>query len=153
MFPTWSPNGDRIAFSSNRNYFKTDTKRWRKDIYIINSNGSELQRLTDNGNATRPVWGPNGRKLAFVWNIHGNNVFIYNFKKKKLTKLNSGLMFAGNPLWGNDNTRLLISGTQEGHSKSQIRLVSLKNDGTKVLQKVLLPQNLRLTEFDWYIQN
>jgi len=49
--PSWSPDGNYIVFSSNRdgNY----------DLYVMNANGSNLTRLTDDlGDETSPVWSP-----------------------------------------------------------------------------------------------
>ena len=43
--PAWSPDGERIAFSSSR-----DTGRY--EIYVMNADGSGVTRLTDNGTLT-----------------------------------------------------------------------------------------------------
>jgi Tol biopolymer transport system component len=49
--PTWSPDGQHIAFTSF-----DDNK---SDIYVINIDGTNLIRLTDNQGANRaPAWSP-----------------------------------------------------------------------------------------------
>ena len=58
--PVWSPDGKRIAFM----------RTWGNDgdIYVMNVDGSRLQRLTRNdgpGWAWFPIWSPNGKKIAF----------------------------------------------------------------------------------------
>ena len=55
--PAWSPDGRKIAFASQRsgNY----------DIYAMDADGSNVERLTDSG-ASSPVWSPDGQRLAFV---------------------------------------------------------------------------------------
>lgn len=57
--PTWSPDGNRIAFSSNRH--------GSMDIFVMNSDGSGLLRLTDNpANESDPIWSPDGNQIAFA---------------------------------------------------------------------------------------
>ncbi len=49
--PSWSPDGDRIAFDS--------TKDGLQQIYVVDADGKGLARLTSNGAPSRkPVWGP-----------------------------------------------------------------------------------------------
>jgi TolB protein len=76
IYPTWSPDGKKIAFASNRDYVHADSARYRKDLYVINLDGTNLRRLTHTGHATQPKWGPEGNKIAYDWNIHGNTACI-----------------------------------------------------------------------------
>ncbi len=47
LTPVWSPDGKRIAFSSNRD---GKSKNWRDnfEMYVMNADGSNVQRLTFN---------------------------------------------------------------------------------------------------------
>ncbi len=57
-WPAWSPDGTRIAFSSNR----TDTYQ----IYVMNTDGSGLFRAVESPYAdVRPQWLPDGSGLIF----------------------------------------------------------------------------------------
>ncbi len=57
--PALSPDGRRMVFMRNRD------ENW--DIYIVNADGSGLQRLTDDpGRDGLPAWSPDGRAIAFV---------------------------------------------------------------------------------------
>jgi Tol biopolymer transport system component len=50
-WPTWSPDGTRIAFQSDRD------GNW--EIYLMNADGSGLFRLTENDKKdTEPAWRP-----------------------------------------------------------------------------------------------
>lgn len=70
--PAWSPDGAKIAFSRN-----VDSN---VDVYIIDADGSNLQRLTTApGNDSVPAWTPDSRRIVFrsdrngVWQIFRMN--------------------------------------------------------------------------------
>lgn len=57
--PAWSPDGNRIAFTSLRS--------GQPDIYVYNFKDSTLLRLTDKRNVEKqPAWSPSGTQIAFV---------------------------------------------------------------------------------------
>jgi Tol biopolymer transport system component len=59
--PTWSPDGERLTFESDRGSF---TGQYA--IFLINRDGTGLAQLTDRGlGANHPVWSSDGRYLAF----------------------------------------------------------------------------------------
>jgi TolB protein len=65
LWPSWSPDGSQIAFSSNRdgNY----------EIYVIGSDGKNLTRLTNDPGVDRyPTWSPDGHTIAFTSDRSGN---------------------------------------------------------------------------------
>lgn len=58
--PRWSPDGNWIAFLSNR-------KDNRNNIYLLNVNGGEAEPLTDLKSAvTNFLWSPDGRSIAYT---------------------------------------------------------------------------------------
>jgi hypothetical protein len=63
--PTWSPDGQRIAFVSNRD--------GNLEIYSARMDGGDLRRLTNNpGNDSDPAWSPDGTRIAFTSDRSGN---------------------------------------------------------------------------------
>ena len=59
--PRWSPDGKRIAFTSDRK------ERGKTQIYLMALSGGEAVRLTDaKGPVTAIQWSPDGAKLAFT---------------------------------------------------------------------------------------
>jgi Tol biopolymer transport system component len=58
-FPKWSPDGTRIAFSSNRS--------GRFQIYTMSMDGSDVRQVTRSENdAIEEAWFPDGAKIAYT---------------------------------------------------------------------------------------
>jgi dipeptidyl aminopeptidase/acylaminoacyl peptidase len=63
--PAWSPNGEEIAFVSDR----SSGRDWHwggESIHVVNVATGEVRRLTaENGRAAHPSWSPDGRFIAY----------------------------------------------------------------------------------------
>jgi len=58
--PKWSPDGNWIAFTSNR-------KDNRNNLYVLSLNGGEAEPLTDGKSSViNFAWSPDGRSIAFT---------------------------------------------------------------------------------------
>jgi TolB protein len=80
----WSPDGRKLVFTNERD--------GNRDVYVINPDGGQLRRLTDNpeydGDA---AWSPDGGKIAFVSDRDGDSeVYVMDGDgsgQRKLTHL------------------------------------------------------------------
>ncbi|HEX8129696.1 MAG TPA: Calx-beta domain-containing protein [Pyrinomonadaceae bacterium] len=79
-FPAWSPDASKIAFS--RSVFPSQSL----DIFVANSDGSNIVRLTNAGDAGSTTtnygvaWSPDGAQMAFTTfrdAVQGSNIEIY----------------------------------------------------------------------------
>lgn len=71
--PSWHPDGKRIIFSSNMNDWREDLKTFGHnfELYIMNADGTGLERLTYNTVFDSfPMFSPDGKKL--VWGSNRN---------------------------------------------------------------------------------
>ncbi len=100
--PAWTPDSDKLAFAG----YDRDTDRF--DIFIMNPDGTNMERLTIRaGDNERPSWSPNGQMIAFHSNrTQGRDVksvaqlFVMNRDGTAQRQLQTGLYEAQTPQWG-----------------------------------------------------
>jgi WD40 repeat protein len=57
--PSWSPDGTRIVFQSNRD--------GNSELYVMNADGSNQVQITNDPETDRdPSWSPDGKRIAFA---------------------------------------------------------------------------------------
>lgn len=86
--PYWIPGRERIIFSSNYG----DPKGREFDLWAINANGTELERITQSpGFDGFPMFSPDGKTLAFASNRatapgkHDTNLFLAQWTNDPIT--------------------------------------------------------------------
>ncbi len=107
--PRWSPDGQWLAFVSNRS--------GSKDIYIMRADGSELRQLTDaTAEDLYPSWSPDGRQLVFSSNRDGDfDLFVITVDSAEIAvKLTTNDAFDSFPHWSLDN-RLVFASNRDGN--------------------------------------
>ena len=63
--PNWNPQSNKIVFRSRRDVNPADSSRLGDDIYMMDKNGKNLQRLTETGSSSSPVWHPEDNTVAY----------------------------------------------------------------------------------------
>lgn len=98
----WSPDGTRIAFTSDRGGFG-------EEIYVMRPDGSRIERVTfETGNDQDVAWAPDGGAIAFSSNRDGNSydVYVMDLSSSRVRRLTAGASAETSPTWSPDGRRL-----------------------------------------------
>ena len=121
--PSWSPEGDVIAFTSSRDM--------NHEIYVMDTKGVGQQNLTDNpANDLYPSWSPDGSRITFTSDRDGNyeiyrmDVTDFNGSSQKNLINSSSLDYY--PSWSPDGSRIAFSSERDGNR--EIYLMDINGD-------------------------
>lgn len=92
-YPRWSPNGQKIAFTSHRD--------GDYEIYTMNFDGSNLSNITNHTSTDQqPVWSPSGNQIAFTSYRDGNaEIYVMESDGSNPTRLTNHPETDGGPDW------------------------------------------------------
>ena len=109
--PSWSPDGQKIAFYSDRD--------GDYDVYVMNADGSDVVKLTDNTVIdVVPSWSPDGQKIAFMSNRDGDaEVYVMNADGSNVVRLTNNTLpvYDDFPSWSPDGNKIGFTSTRDGN--------------------------------------
>ena len=146
----WSPSGRQLAFDA-RKVLETGLVWYpgptHSDVYVVNTDGTELRPVTVDGLSHGPVWSPDGSQVAFVSSRAGRSR-IYVSPPETLalaTQVSDhGLMYGTrDPAWSPDGRAIAyVAGRLSGGDEIWIA----RPDGSEQYRAV---EEASWVSFDW----
>ena len=139
--PTWSPDGDEIAFVANME--ESDLTRL-KDVYIVKADGGESRKITDGKSIISTVsWSPDGGFLAYAGRVppdpvaigYGNtDIWVIPPEGGVARNLTSGFdrtvgAYMSSLLWSSDSGKVYFRASN--HGTTQIYQVTVRDGDVK----------------------
>lgn len=108
-------DGSKIVFAATS--FSFETNKGNSDIYIVNSDGSELKAiLTSEKSESSPRFVPNSNLISFIKNGQVWTCNIDGSNEKQITNIYSGV---NDYKWSNDGNRILFTSSVYPDCKTQ----------------------------------
>ena len=137
--PDWSPDGRRIAFTSNRS--------GNPEIYVMNADGSDPVRLTFSNGASSvaPDWSPNGQQIVFQSNRDfypafpnlefdpGSEIYVMKADGSEVRRLTNNVARDLDPAWSPNGAQIVFDSDRIVAQTKQVYVMNADGSDQRAL--------------------
>lgn len=135
-YPSWSPDGEWIAYMS--------TADGDFDVYAVAPRLGERRQLTDApGRDGTPVWSPDGTRVAFQSFRDGpSQIYVMNADGTAQRNLSNGPWHDEHPFWSADGEELLFASNRDAEAATpdNVDIYVMNADGSDVRRITHTPE-------------
>ena len=125
-YPSWSPDGMRIAFMSDR-HLDPLNRNW--DIYVMDAEGGNPQNLTDHPFPDMdPSWSPDSKHIAHVTGHGSLEICVMDFDGGNFRNLTRNFHRNRFPSWSPDGERIAFVSDRDGNHEIYMIDVDGRNE-------------------------
>ena len=122
QYPSWSPDGKRIAFSARRDGHFENELGITYEIYVMDTDGGNEQRLTENRkNDWNLSWSPDGKRIAFMSDRKGDvvnwDIYVIDADGGNEQRLTENRVYDSSPSWSPDGKRIAFFSLRDGNTE------------------------------------
>lgn len=121
LTPAWSPDGTKIVFASDRE------EQGLRKLYTMDPDGSNVQKLTDEGGSFWPSWSPDGSTIVYR---SGGDIWRVNADGGSPAPIIQGIGTASAPDVSPDGAKIAYISNSDGDFEVYVADI----DGSNVLQ-------------------
>ncbi|MCC6299256.1 MAG: serine/threonine-protein kinase [Anaerolineales bacterium] len=143
--PAWSPDGERIAFASQRD--------GQKEVYILTVNSGAVTRLTTSPlgvENTQPSWSPDGKRIVYtVKRLDAYQIWVMTDTGRDNVQLvRSGqTLWDYLPFWSTDGTTIFFNQRNLGPGQPWLMSIPFADFAAREAVKLNLPTPIEDVEF------
>ncbi|MBO6615893.1 MULTISPECIES: hypothetical protein [Gracilimonas] len=148
--PSWSPDGTKLAFSTELPYADTNIRGFKQDIYTISLEDGTLTRITNTGNASAANWSPDGRFIAYQTSVGGEQSYIYDLENNSTTQLLPGFRTSFGIQWSRKGSMIAVKASKNSDLANEVRYYNIEENNIEFVHLEQYTPQVIGTRFKWY---